>query len=89
MKISKLQSEALSGRDRGNSRKPQCTDLKSKAQQVNWNAVFPGKVLQRPSEEGLGEEEAREPEHVGLILVIPVLQAHKIKTESDGRVIVK
>lgn len=55
------------------------SDLKSKAQQVNGNSVFPGKVLQCPREEGLGEEEAREPEHFGLILVIPVLQAHRIK----------
>lgn len=56
-------------------------DLKIKAQQVDGNTVFPGKVLQRPSQEGLGKEEARQPEHVGFILVIPHLQVHSTKVE--------
>lgn len=70
----------------GDLRMGMSPDLKSKAQQVNGYTVFPGKVLQGPSEEGLSEEEAREPEHVGFIPVIPVLQMHRIK-QSDGCVI--
>lgn len=43
--------------------------------------VFPGVVLHSPSKEGLSEEEARQPEHIGLTGVVPILQAHKVKVK--------
>lgn len=48
-------------------------NLKIKAEHVNGDVVFPGVVLHGPGQEGLREEEARQPEHVGLIGVVPIL----------------
>ena len=50
------------------------TNLKIESEQVNGDFVFPGIVLHRPGEEGLREEEPGQPEHVGLLAVIPLLQ---------------
>ena len=48
-------------------------NLKLKAQHVNGDVIFPGIVLHCPCEEGLGEEEARQPEHMRLTAVEPIL----------------
>mmetsp|Transcript_36835 Transcript_36835/g.85623 ORF Transcript_36835/g.85623 Transcript_36835/m.85623 type:complete len:253 (-) Transcript_36835:283-1041(-) len=48
--------------------------LKVKGDRVDRNGLLPRKVLQRPGEEGVGEEEAPDPERRGLALVDPVLE---------------
>ena len=49
-------------------------DLKLKDQHVNGDAILPGVVLHGPCQEGLGEEEAGQPEHVRLAAVEPILK---------------
>lgn len=56
--------------------------LKIKTQQVNGNVVFPGVVLHGTSEEGLGEEETRNPENVGCPCVVPLLSNRNRKLNS-------
>lgn len=55
-------------------------DLEVEAEQVDGDGVFPGVVLHGPSQEGLGEEEPRQPEDMGLVALIPVLQGGKENT---------
>ena len=48
--------------------------LKVEAQLVNGDCVLSGIVLHNTSEEGMREEEPRDPEQVGLAVVIPFLK---------------
>ena len=49
-------------------------DEEGEADLIDCNGVLTGKVLLRASEEGLWEEEARNPEDAGGTVVVPILQ---------------
>lgn len=53
---------------------PWITDLKVEGDGVDGDDGFSGKVLQSPSEEGLGEEESTDPEHRWDPIIDPSLQ---------------
>lgn len=62
-----------------------CVNLKIKDQLVNGDGVFASVVLHGPGQEGLGEEETRQPEHVRLAVVVPILEKEKTGNETTGR----
>lgn len=49
--------------------------IKIKGQSINGDCVLSGKVLHDAGQEGLGEEEARQPEGWGLAFIVPFLKS--------------